>query len=98
MKPIVILSKDGKCLYGHKRLESIIRTQEAEECLVVRKVEAELFLVYLQKFFSNHRAVQVLHAAPAITLKMLEAVSSELTLTEQDVANLMAIDRGINGA
>lgn len=55
----------------------------------------QLYVAYLQKFFSNHRAVQALHTADNITMEMLEAASRELTLTEQDVSNLMAIAQGL---
>jgi hypothetical protein len=93
MKPIVILSKHGECLYGHHSLERIISTNEAEDCLVVRGIELELFLVYRRQFFSNHRAVQALHTAP-VTLTLLQAVSRQLALTVQGVSNLKAIARG----
>ena len=94
MKSIVILTKEGACLYGHQTLERIRGTGKAEACLVVRGIDPEVYSVYLQKFFSNHRAVQNLHSAPVMTPEILEAASRELTLTVQDVSNLKALARG----
>ena len=93
MKSIVILTKEEACLYGHRTLERIRRTGKAEACLVVRGIDPEVYWVYLQKFFSNHRAVQNLHSAPVKTPEILETASRELTLTVQDVSNLKALAR-----
>ena len=93
MKSIVILTKEEACLYGHRTLERIRGTGKAEACLVVRGIDPEVYSVYLQKFFSNHQAVQSLHSAPVMTPEILETASRELTLTVQDVSNLKALAR-----
>jgi hypothetical protein len=74
-------------------LERISRDRQSRSLLVVRGIDPEVYSVYLQKFFSNHRAVQNLHSAPVMTPEILEIASRELTLTGQDVSNLKALAR-----
>lgn len=94
MKSIVILTKEEACLYGHRTLERIRSTGKAEACLVVRGIDPEVYSVYLQKFFSNNRAVQNLRGAPVMTPEILEAASRELALTVQDVSKLKGLAQG----
>ncbi len=89
---LVIIDNEGRLLYGHQLLKRVLERNIPVEALEVRRIIAEVYIVYVRERFGHIKEVKAMAASDQVDSELLEAVSDKIDLSHNDV-EVMWIER-----
>jgi len=88
---LVIIDNEGRLLYGHQLLKRVLERNIPVEALEVRRIIAEVYIVYVRERFGHIKEVKAMAASDQVDSEMLEAVSDKIDLSHNDVEVMFAM-------